>query len=344
MNFPLKFPHSHIFLISRVWICKNGVAPNEELKFRGPLGRWEVICSVFLLHYRLSISLFSSTVSGPAERGGNLRAVSGWLVLFRSPLEKVDGETSNSWWMPRGQFFPRMPQSLVPISQCRQGSGRILSTGCCFWASFSLLTPCSKSIVYFPGMWRQPANVNNLSSFSQSQAEGTMNFATLTESVWKKALDFWWLCSLRVPPESVAPSKLIFPRISKLLCVLSKHLCDLTHKRPISLPSRTRGRTQSCLLTALSGDQACPCFWVLDWDYPLATRCTMYAHLAPLSSVGCLWLLVHQSWKENACQGHVGLNPRMAFPELGGGPPWKMRLSYFWIPGPSTLPDLGGNG
>lgn len=139
----------------------------------------------------------------------------------------------------------------------------------------------------------------------------------------KQALDFWWLCSLRVPPESVAPSKLIFPCTSKLLCVLSKHLCDLTHKRPISLPSRTRGRTQSCLLTALTGDQACPCLWVLDWDSLLSTRCTMNAHFAPLSSIGCLWLLVHQSWKENARQGHVGLNPRMAFPEVGGGPRWK---------------------
>lgn len=246
--------------------------------------------------------------------------------------------------MPRGEFFPRMPQSPVPSSQCREGSGRILSTECCFWASYSVLTPCSKSIVYFPGMWRQPANVNNLSLFSQSQVEGTMNFATLIESVWKRALDFWWLCSLRVPPESVAPSKWIFPCISGLLCVLSKYLCGLTHKRPTSLPCRTLGGTQSCLLTALSVDQARPCSWVSGWDSPPATSCTMHTHFVLLSSVGLLPLLVYQSWKEKARQGHVGLNPRMAFPVLGGGPHWKMRLSYFWIPGPSTLPDSGENG
>lgn len=151
----------------------------------------------------------------------------------------------------------------------------------------------------------------------------------------KQALDFWWLCSLRAPPESVAPSKLIFPCISKLLCVLSKHLCDLTHKRPISLPSRTRGRTQSCLLTALTGDQACPCLWVLDWDSLLSTRCTMNAHFAPLSSIGCLW---------QRAPGTCRLKSEDGLPWSRRGTSLKMRLSCFWIPGSSTLPDSGGNG
>ena len=305
MNFLLKFPRSHIFLISRVWICKNGLAPNEELKFRGPLGRWEVICSVFLLHYRLSISLFPSTVSSPAEREGNLRAVSGWLVLFRSHLEKVDGETSNSWWMPRGQFFPRMPQSLVPVSQCREGSGRILSTGCCFWASFSLFTPCSKSIVYFPGMWRQPANVNNLSLFSQSQVEGTMNFAL--NQCERKLWIFDEYAHSGSHQKSVAPSKLIFPCISKLLCVLSHtQATDFTSfqdtwQNPVLSPHSPHWRP------SLS------CFWVLDWDSLLCTRCTMNAHFAPLSSIGCLWLLVGCSLRGHKESDTIGqLSTRVA--------------------------------
>ena len=114
-------------------------------------------------------------------------------------------------------------------------------------------------------------------------------------NLWKRALDFWWLCSLRVPPESVAPSKWIFPCISGLLCVLSKYLCGLTHKRLTSLPCRTLGGAQSCLLTALSVDQARPCSWVSGWESPPATSCTVHTHFVLLSSGGLLRLLVYQS-------------------------------------------------
>lgn len=174
-----------------------------------------------------------------------------------------------------------------------------------------------KSIVYFPGMWRQPTNVNNFyPSFSQSQAEGTVNFATFIESVWKRALGLMIMLT-QGPTGICGSSEWIFPCISGLLCVLSKYLCDLTHKQPTSLPSRTLGRTQSCLLTALSVDQARPCSWVSGWGSPPTTSCTMHTHFVHCPLVCCDFLCISLG---KSASRDMGLNPRMAFPVLGRGP------------------------
>lgn len=135
----------------------------------------------------------------------------------------------------------------------------------CFSASYFHFTHYSRPIACFPGTWKQPNSISNLSyQFFQSQVEGTVNFATLTESV-QRVLDFWRLCLPRVPKNSVASLRLMFPNISG-----PRYSCQdsygLTLNWPTSFPSRPLGRTQPCLFIVLSMYQACSYFWTLGGD------------------------------------------------------------------------------